>query len=120
MFRTNMDMIGTKSICQKILSFLFQQLFYSSSRISCRVTLMSRRLVFVTCRLTFMSRRLVFVTHRVMFMSRRIVFVMRSFLKIKIEMIFILITLNLTWVVLWKYLVLCFAHTPYIYSSRNG
>ena len=26
-------------------------------------------------------------------------------------MIFILITLNLTWVVLWKYLVLCIAHT---------
>ena len=42
----NMDMIGTESICQKISPFYFKQLFYSSSRISCRVMLMSRRLVF--------------------------------------------------------------------------
>ena len=65
MFRRNMDMIGTESICQKFIFFLFYQLLYSSSRITLRVTLMSWKLVFVTHGVLFMSRRIVFVTHRV-------------------------------------------------------
>ena len=80
-------MIGKESICQKIffiLTILYTYNLHTSSYngslivlccLTCRVTFMSRRLVFITCRLMFMSCRIVFITRRLTFMSRRLIFV---------------------------------------------